>query len=79
MKNRFGKWISLIICIILFSIVAGNVFAYSADIQKECSIFTVSIGDTVFFGNNEDSQKIGNYMYVVPSQNVDTDSEAFSI
>jgi len=34
MKNRFGKWISLIICIILFSIVAGNVFAYSADIQK---------------------------------------------
>ena len=79
MKKSFEKWISIIICIILFSIVAGNVFAYSADVPKSCSIFTVSIGDTVFFGNNEDSQKTGTYMWVVPSQNVDTDSGTFSI
>ncbi len=37
-------------------------------VPDSCTIFTVAIGDTVYYGNNEDSGVDGTYMWVMPSQ-----------
>ena len=42
--------------------------AYGANIANACTIFTVSRGDVVLFGNNEDYRKPKTYYWVIPSQ-----------
>ena len=39
-------------------------------IPDSCTIFTVNISDTVYFGNNEDYRLHGTYMWLVPSQEI---------
>lgn len=41
-------------------------------ISSSCTIFTAAIGDTVFFGNNEDYKLNNAYRWYVPAQNVST-------
>ncbi|MFX1538413.1 MAG: hypothetical protein ACFFDI_29835 [Promethearchaeota archaeon] len=38
--------------------------------SPSCTIFTVSIGNTVLFGNNEDYLQLKSYLWYVPSQNI---------
>ncbi len=40
--------------------------------SSSCTIFTVSLGDTVLFGNNEDYKLNNAYRWYVPAQNVST-------
>ncbi len=41
-------------------------------ISSSCTIFTVTIGDTVYFGNNEDYKLNNAYRWYVPAQTVST-------
>lgn len=41
-------------------------------IGSSCSIFTIAIGDTVYFGNNEDYKSPNAYQWYIPSQNITT-------
>lgn len=43
-------------------------------VPNSCTIFTASINDTVFFGNNEDYLLPGTYMWLYPSQEMLTPS-----
>ncbi|MFX0004890.1 MAG: hypothetical protein ACFE9C_10730 [Candidatus Hodarchaeota archaeon] len=53
------------------SIPQGLSIANIGTIPKSCTIFTVAIGDKVFFGNNEDFLLDGSYMWFFPSQEVE--------
>lgn len=44
----------------------------SNSIGPSCTIFTVAIGDTVYFGNNEDYKANNAYQWYIPSQNITT-------
>ncbi|MHA1240824.1 MAG: carcinine hydrolase/isopenicillin-N N-acyltransferase family protein [Promethearchaeota archaeon] len=44
----------------------------SNSIGPSCTIFTVSLGDTVYFGNNEDYKANNAYQWYIPSQNITT-------
>lgn len=80
MNNQYiRKCVVFIFLSIGISMVAANVFAYSADNPTSCSIFTVSIGDIVFFGSNEDYSLTGTYMWTVPPQELDTPSGTIDI
>ncbi len=50
--------------------VAENTF--DTHISSSCTIFTATIGDTVFFGNNEDYKYNSAYRWYIPAQNVST-------
>ena len=41
-------------------------------VSSSCTIFTASIGDKVFFGNNEDYKLNNAYRWYIPAQNVST-------
>ena len=41
-------------------------------IASSCTIFTVAIGETVYFGNNEDYKLNNAYQWYIPSQNITT-------
>lgn len=65
----------LLISIILIPNVSAEATTKSdmAVINPSCTIFTVSIGDTVFFGNNEDWRgDLGLRLWFMPSQNIST-------
>ncbi|MFX1410072.1 MAG: hypothetical protein ACFFA6_06950 [Promethearchaeota archaeon] len=63
---------------ILSSIIKSNISyiePQSHQVQKfwipnSCTIFTVNISDTIYFGNNEDYRLTGTYMWLVPSQEI---------
>lgn len=38
------------------------------DIPESCTIFTTTIGEKVYFGNNEDYKYDGTYIWLIPSQ-----------
>ncbi|MFX1563349.1 MAG: hypothetical protein ACFFDP_08585 [Promethearchaeota archaeon] len=46
----------------------------NCQIPTSCTIFTATIGDSVFFGNNEDYRLWGTYAWVVPRQEISTPS-----
>ena len=54
--------------------ISYNLFANSCNthISSSCTIFTVSIGDKVYFGNNEDYKHNNAYRWYIPAQNVST-------
>ncbi len=41
-------------------------------VSSSCTIFTATIGDTVYFGNNEDYKLNNAYRWYIPAQNVST-------
>lgn len=78
MKNRKKtKYISLILILLSSIFIQSNI---SADIplsksmsnDSSCSIFSIAINDTSFFGNNEDYYERKLYLWYLPSQNVST-------
>jgi hypothetical protein len=48
-------------------------------IGDSCSIFSVSIGNTTYFGNNEDFLLDGTYLWLVPRQNYNISNEIVSL
>jgi choloylglycine hydrolase len=48
-------------------------------VSDSCSIFTAVMGDTVLYGNNEDFNLEGTYMWIVPSQEITTPSGSLVI
>jgi hypothetical protein len=42
------------------------------NIGSSCTIFTVAIGETVYFGNNEDYKSNNAYQWYIPAQNITT-------
>lgn len=70
----------IVVCGILFSIAAGLPSTSTAtsnqkvnyQIGDSCTIFTVTMGDSVLFGNNEDYRLWGIYAWFMPSQDVFT-------
>ncbi len=52
---------------------SGNIAISDMEkITPSCTIFTVAVGDTVFFGNNEDWYEQELRLWYVPSQNIST-------
>ncbi len=47
----------------------------SSHIPESCTIFTATIGEKVYFGNNEDYLYDGTYMWLIPSQERYTQGE----
>ncbi len=45
---------------------------FDTHISSSCTIFTAKIGDTVYFGNNEDYKYNNAYRWYIPAQNVTT-------
>ncbi len=41
-------------------------------IGTSCTIFTITIGNTVYFGNNEDYKSTNAYQWYIPAQNITT-------
>lgn len=56
----------------------GDSFA-SDYLSSSCTIFTIAIGNTVLFGNNEDYPLPGTYVWLMPSQVLQLPSETISI
>ena len=45
---------------------------FDSHVSSSCTIFTATIGDKVYFGNNEDYKLNNAYRWYVPAQNVST-------
>ncbi len=68
------------VCGLLFSIAAGlpststctSNTQVNSQIGESCTIFTVTMGDTVLFGNSEDYRLWGVYAWFMPSQDLYT-------
>jgi hypothetical protein len=60
-----------------FSLLPGDVEVADRRVGTSCTIFTVTLGETVLYGNNEDFMLEDTYMRVVPSQEVTTPSGSF--
>jgi hypothetical protein len=74
-----GIFISIILvfCIPLPALGLGisdglRVEEESGSVYGSCTIFTVSLGDTVLFGNNEDGDLTGTYIWMSPAQEIET-------
>ena len=65
----------LIVGIIIFQPLTSNGLVETTidtHISSSCTIFTATIGDTVYFGNNEDYKYNNAYRWYIPAQNVST-------
>ena len=72
LQHHFGLSL-LLLCIIAFSLpteVGVVVNAEEIHIASSCTIFTVTIGDKVYFCNNEDYMYTNFYRWYMPAQNV---------
>lgn len=78
MKRKLTYVPVVIISILL--ILTSNVKTQShTEFSDSCSIFTVSIGDTTYFGNNEDFLLNGSYLWLVPRQDYNISNEIVSL
>ncbi len=59
--------------------VSGILQGADGQVGDSCTIFTVTIGDTVFYGNNEDYLLEGTYLWLVPAQEITTPYETLMI
>jgi hypothetical protein len=69
-QKLFLSWIVIIFC---FPTLISNISAYPLGnpvITESCTIFTISHGEKVFFGNNEDWGLNNAYLWYIPSQNI---------
>lgn len=79
LRHLILKPIIIILTCWLLSSVAGSTtksnFSISTQVDnpfiaESCTIFTATIGNRVFFGNNEDYRLWGIYMWLVPAQEI---------
>ncbi|MFX1411594.1 MAG: hypothetical protein ACFFA6_14675 [Promethearchaeota archaeon] len=61
------------------SIPQGLSIANLGKMPESCTIFTVAIGDKVFFGNNEDFFLSGMYIWFIPSQEIEIPNGSLQI
>ena len=68
----------LILYILVFSCLFTNiqitniVSTHSPNpVPQSCTIFTATVGDKVFFGNSEDYDMEGVYIWLIPSEEID--------
>ncbi|MHA1110392.1 MAG: hypothetical protein ACTSRE_04780 [Promethearchaeota archaeon] len=78
MKRKRTFLSSVIVVILLILSSATNTQAQS-ETTDSCSIFTISIGDTTYFGNNEDFLLNGTYLWLVPRQDYNISNEILSL
>jgi hypothetical protein len=72
-KNIFLIFILLSSIIIPTTISSGNIPVSKTLItSSSCTIFSIALNDTVFFGNNEDYYEKKLYIWYLPSQNIST-------
>lgn len=78
MKIRFHIIIFLFLTIMIssFSLSTGQNFTKNSD---SCTIFSVSIGNTTYFGNNEDFLLNGTYIWLVPRQDYNITGEILNL
>ncbi len=62
-----------------FMVIDGFGDSFAIDAMSSCTIFTVTMGNTVFFGNNEDYPLSGTFVWLMPSQVMQLPSETISI
>jgi len=62
-----------------FIVIGGCSDSCAVDAMSSCTIFTVTMGNTTLFGNNEDYPLPGTYVWLMPSQILELPSEAISI
>lgn len=78
MKNKH-RLISLFIVgfiLLILPLIAGNSQLQNSN---SCSIFTIALGDTVYFGNNEDFLLDGTYLWLVPRQDYEIGNETLNL
>ncbi len=78
MKSKVRS-ISLLLVIFLVLASSAAEGLTQTSIMDSCSIFTVSIGDKVYFGNNEDYLLDGTYLWLVPTQDYEIANETLSL
>jgi len=88
-RFRFSRFLlSIILGCLIFSSIIRSDLSYiqtqsnqdqNSFIPESCTIFTVNISDTVFFGSNVDYNMHGTYMWMVPSQEITTPSGKITI
>ena len=68
---------SILVGSLIFSSIVRTDLSYTRSqpiqntfIPESCTIFTVNISDTIYFGNNEDYRLPRTYMWLVPSQEI---------
>ncbi|MFX1566660.1 MAG: hypothetical protein ACFFCH_11790, partial [Promethearchaeota archaeon] len=59
--------------------IGGYGDSFAVDTMSSCTIFTVTLGNTTLFANNEDYSLPGTYVWLMPSQILQLPSEAISI
>ena len=79
-RIRFSRFLlSIMLGGLIFSSIIRSGLSYTQTqsnqdqnsfIPESCTIFTVNISDTVFFGSNVDYHLHGTYMWMVPSQEI---------
>lgn len=88
-KIYFSKIILFIffVWLIFFPVISFNLSFIQPQYKKirnsyitdSCTIFTINISNTVFFGNNMDFYLEGTYMWLLPSQEITTPSGNITI
>jgi hypothetical protein len=69
---------NLLLFILLLSIVIPTISSENtppskmSTINPSCTIFTMAIGDKVFYGNNEDWRQQELRLWYIPAQNIST-------
>ncbi len=74
-RNLISITFLLITSIFILQPLTSNSLAENTidtHISSSCTIFTATIGDTVYFGNNEDYKYNNAYRWYIPAQNVST-------
>ena len=73
-KHTLGLIVIAISCLVIQSsiIESSTIEEIQPRISDSCTIFTATIGDKVFFGNNEDYKYTNHYRWYIPAQNVST-------
>ena len=71
-KLHLSKSLPLFVILssLIISTVSGETGFIADKIGPSCTIFSVAIGDTIFFGNNEDYLQRDLYQWYIPSQNI---------
>ncbi|TFG11934.1 MAG: hypothetical protein EU535_06730 [Promethearchaeota archaeon] len=77
-RKKLGIYLIIfaILPISMLSIVSASlsednnpkITSYNQRVELSCTIFTISIGSTTYFGNNEDYCLSGTYVWLIPTQ-----------
>ena len=70
--NRIILFILIFSCLFTNISSTNGVYNHSPNpVPQSCTIFTATVGDKVFFGNSEDYDMEGVYIWLIPSQEID--------